>query len=197
MFLGATPEWLIRKQGNQFQTEALAGSRSSQEPNAEAELLGSQKDLREHALVVEELVRAFEPLTNDLGTPSGPTIRRLRDILHLHTPVTGELSEPTHVLDLVERLHPTPAVGGAPRSSAHRWILQHETEERGWYASPVGWVDAAGDGEFVVALRSALLVGNMAHIFAGAGIVAESDAALEFRETELKLAAMTNALGAK
>jgi len=197
LFLGATPEWLIRKQGNQFQTEALAGSRSSQEPNAEAELLGSQKDLREHALVVEELVRAFEPLTNDLGTPSGPTIRRLRDILHLHTPVTGELSEPTHVLDLVERLHPTPAVGGAPRSSAHRWILQHETEERGWYASPVGWVDAAGDGEFVVALRSALLVGNMAHIFAGAGIVAESDAALEFRETELKLAAMTNALGAK
>lgn len=196
LFLGATPEWLIRKQGNRFQTEALAGSRSSREPDAEAQLLSSQKDLREHSLVVDEIVRAFEPLTSEVRAPKKPGIRRLRDILHLHTPLAGSLREATHVLDLVERLHPTPAVGGAPRLGAHRWIAEHEPEERGWYASPVGWVDAAGDGEFIVALRSALLVGNMAHIFAGAGIVAESDADLEFRETELKLAAMSNALGA-
>lgn len=196
LFLGATPEWLIRKQGNRFQTEALAGSRSSREPDAELQLLASQKDLREHTLVVEEILRAFEPLTSEVGTPRKPAIRRLRDILHLHTPVAGSLREATDVIDLVERLHPTPAVGGAPRIAAHRWIAQHEPEERGWYASPVGWVDRAGDGEFIVALRSALLVGNMAHIFAGAGIVAESDADLEFRETELKLAAMSNALGA-
>ncbi|HEY6727101.1 MAG TPA: isochorismate synthase [Polyangiaceae bacterium] len=196
LFLGATPEWLIRKQGNGFQTEALAGSRSSRDPDAERELLSSQKDLREHSLVVEEILRAFEPLTNEIGTPQRPAIRRLRDILHLHTPIAGSLREATDVLDLVERLHPTPAVGGAPRLGAQRWIAEHEPEKRGWYASPVGWVDRAGDGEFVVALRSALLVDNVAHIFAGAGIVAESDADLEFRETELKLAAMSNALGA-
>lgn len=196
LFLGATPEWLIRKQGHGFHTEALAGSRSSRDPDAERELLSSHKDLREHGLVVEEILRAFGPLTSEIVTPPEPSIRRLRDILHLHTPITGRLREATDVLDLVERLHPTPAVGGAPRVAAHRWIAQHEPEERGWYASPVGWVDRSGDGEFVVALRSALLIDNVAHIFAGAGIVAESDADLEFRETELKLAAMSNALGA-
>lgn len=196
LFLGATPEWLIRKQGSRFQTEALAGSRSSREADAERQLLASQKDLREHSLVVEEILRAFEPLATDVGTARTPVIRRLRDILHLHTPIAGSLREATDVLDLVERLHPTPAVGGAPRLGARGWIAEHEPEERGWYASPIGWVDRSGDGEFAVALRSALLVGNMAHIFAGAGIVAESDADLEFRETELKLAAMHNALGA-
>lgn len=197
LFLGATPEWLIRKQGRQLLTGALAGSWSSREPDAAAQLLSSQKDRGEHALVVEELLGTLGPLASSITAPSEPSVRRLRDILHLHTPINATLRDDDHVLDLVERLHPTPAVGGTPRTSAPGWIAEHESVERGWYASPMGWVDASGDGEFVVALRSALLVGNMAHIFAGAGIVAESDAQIEFEECELKLAAMINALGAK
>jgi isochorismate synthase EntC len=159
-------------------------------------LLASQKDLGEHALVVDAIVSALDPLTYRLQVPRTPSVRRLRDILHLHTPINGTLNQDAHVLDLIERLHPTPAVGGTPHAEAHRWIAEHEVEERGWYASPMGWLDAEGDGQFVVALRSALLVGGMAHIFAGAGVVAASDADLEFEETELKLALMINALGA-
>lgn len=196
LFLGATPEWLVRKHGRELETEAVAGSRSSREPGAAALLEASAKDRVEHALVVEALLRALGPLTTELEAPPKPGIRVLRDILHLYTPVSATLREDTHVLDLVERLHPTPAVGGTPPAKAHRWIAEHESEERGWYASPLGWVDANGDGQFVVTLRSALLTSDLAHVFAGAGIVAESDADLEFEETELKLSAMVNALGA-
>ena len=196
LFLGATPEWLVRKQGRQIQSEAVAGSRSSREPGAAALLEASHKDRGEHALVVEALLRALGPLTTELDAPDAPGIRELRDILHLYTPISGTLRDDIHVLDLVERLHPTPAVGGTPPAKAHRWIAEHESQERGWYASPLGWVDASGDGQFVVTLRSALFADGLAHVFAGAGIVAESDAELEFEETELKLAAMVNALGA-
>jgi menaquinone-specific isochorismate synthase len=196
LFLGATPEWLVRQHGRSVQTEAMAGSRRSAEPNAESQLLSSRKDLGEHALVVEEIVGALGPVATHLLVPSQPSVRRLRDILHLYTPIAATLTSDTHVIDLVERLHPTPAVGGTPHQAAQRWIAEHEPDERGWYASPVGWVNAAGDGQFVVALRSALLVDRLAHVFAGAGIVAESDAELEFEETELKLKAMLHALGA-
>ncbi len=195
LFLGATPEWLVRKRGRHLQTGAMAGSRSSREADAETHLLQSHKDLGEHRLVVDEILSVLSPLSTSLVAPPEPGVRRLRDILHLYTPISATLAGDAHVLDLVARLHPTPAVGGAPREAAHRWIAEHE-EDRGWYASPIGWVDGQGDGQFVVALRSALLVGSMAHIFAGAGIVEESDVELEFEETELKLAAMINALGA-
>jgi isochorismate synthase EntC len=99
------------------------------------------------------------------------------------------------VLDLVDALHPTPAVGGVPTASALDWIATHEPAPRGWYAGPVGWFDAAGDGEFAVALRSGLLVGNRAYVYAGAGIVAESDADAEYAETDLKQRALLGALG--
>jgi isochorismate synthase EntC len=115
-------------------------------------------------------------------------------VLHLRTPVLAELREPHHVLELVERLHPTPAVGGVPRTEALAWIAEHERRPRGWYAGPVGWFDAAGDGEFSVALRSGLLLGSTAHLYAGGGIVADSDAAGELAETQLKLAALLDAL---
>jgi isochorismate synthase EntC len=109
--------------------------------------------------------------------------------------VRATLAEDTHVLRLVDLLHPTPAVGGLPRESALRFIEEHEKAERGWYAAPFGWVDCRGNGEFVVALRSGLLHRNKVHLYAGAGIVAGSNAGDEFVETELKLSGMLGALG--
>lgn len=193
--MGATPEWLIRKRGRRIETEAMAGSRSRAEVDAEQRLLASGKDLEEHRLVLEEVVRALQPVCEQLSVPDGPRIRQLRDLLHLQTPVVGQLAKDRHVLDLVGRLHPTPAVGGVPRDAALAWLAEHESESRGWYASPVGWVDAAGDGEFAVALRSALMIGNVAHLYAGAGIVRDSSPDLEYEETQLKLASMVRALG--
>ncbi len=193
-FLGATPERLVRKTGAVIETEALAGSRPAGDGGAKA-LLESAKDASEHAIVVRELLAALKPVASSIHCPSAPEVRRLRHLLHLWTPIRAELSEPEHVLDLVARLHPTPAVGGTPRDGALEWIRTREPAERGWYAGPVGWFDRNGDGEFVVALRSALLQGARAHLYAGAGIVKDSDPASEQAETELKLQSMLAALG--
>ncbi len=127
--------------------------------------------------------------------PAAPVVRALRHVVHLHTPITGTLRHPVHVLELAARLHPTPAVGGTPTRAALDWIAAHETTPRGWYAAPVGWFDGDGDGELAVALRCGVLAGNRAHLWAGAGIVAGSDPDRELAETELKLRAMLGALG--
>jgi isochorismate synthase len=190
-FLGATPERLIARHGREVSTEALAGSASG---GARA-LLASAKDRGEHGLVVREIVRTLRPLCETLELPERPTVRELRHVIHLHTPISGRLAAPVHVLDLVAALHPTPAVGGVPAAAALDWIAAHEAP-RGWYAGPIGWVDATGDGEFAVALRSGLLVGRRAWVYAGAGIVAGSDPAAEYAETELKQRAVMGALGA-
>src|SRR5262249_36149305 len=111
------------------------------------------------------------------------------------TPFRARLREPRHVLELVARLHPTPAVGGTPRELAIDWIRSREPVARGWYAAPVGWFDLEGNGEIAVAIRSGVLAGNRAHLWAGAGIVAGSDPDRELAETEIKLRAMLGALG--
>jgi isochorismate synthase EntC len=116
-------------------------------------------------------------------------------VVHLRTRISGVLREPLHVLELVERLHPTPAVGGVPTARALSWIAEHEPDERGWYAGPIGWVDAQGDGAFAVALRSGLLENHRASLYAGAGIVQGSDARSELNETRWKLQALLGALG--
>ncbi len=192
-FLGATPERLIARHGRRIETEALAGSIERGKGRA-ARLMASAKDRHEHALVVDEIVSRLEPLCGKLNLPQVPGIRELRDVLHLRTPITGRLDAPRHVLELVEALHPTPAVGGLPSAAAMRWISEHESGARGWYASPVGWFDAAGDGEFAVALRCSVLSGSAAHLYAGAGIVGDSDPQLEYHETELKRRALLRAL---
>lgn len=197
-FLGATPERLIRRQGHRIATEALAGSIGSGEGNGRRQgrrLLESQKDLGEHQLVVEHIIGRLQPLCRQLDWSREPQIRELRNLLHLHTPIRGELREDTHVLKLVELLHPTPAVGGVPAAAATRWIAEHELQARGWYAGPVGWFDAAGNGEFDVALRSCLLAGNRALVYAGAGIMLDSDPHLEYQETDLKQRSLLAALG--
>ena len=194
-FLGVTPERLLTRRGRSITTEALAGSIASGKEGAER-LLRSGKDQREHQLVVDDIVRRLQPLCDRLVVEPQPRIRELRDVLHLLTPISGHLAESRHVLELVEELHPTPAVGGVPTETAMRWISEHELASRGWYAAPVGWFDAEGDGDFAVALRSCVLRGREAFLFAGAGIVRDSDPELEYTETELKKQALLTALGA-
>jgi menaquinone-specific isochorismate synthase len=183
-FVGATPELLVGLRGRRLWTEALAGTASVGEGDA---LVASAKDLAEHAFVVDELRAALEPLTEHVVAAARPEVRRLRDLVHLATPIEARLTEGAHVLDVVAALHPTPAVGGVPRRAALDWIAEREVHPRGWYAAPIGWFDARGDGAFRVALRSALIDGRRAHLYAGAGIVEASEPLAEYRETELKL----------
>ncbi len=193
-FLGATPEQLISKRGLQLRSEALAGTFRKQSTAFAAELLRSPKEHEEHQPVLETIVRTLGPLCSALQYSNKPQLRELRNLLHLQTPIVGQLKEPLHVLQLVRALHPTPAVGGVPQQPAIDWIAEHELFPRGWYAGPVGWFDADGDGEFAVALRSGLVQGDKAVLHSGAGIVRGSEPDLEFEETELKLQALLGAL---
>ena len=200
-FVGASPESLIGKRGRSIETEALAGSiaLAPQRGNAtdgvaERALLHSAKDLEEQNYVVRAIASALEPLCERFVCSESPQIKTLRHLAHLCTPITGELASDHHILHLVEKLHPTPAVGGVPRQAAMEWISDNECG-RGWYAGPVGWFDRDGDGHFAVAIRSALLAGKTAQLYAGAGIVRDSQPGLEYDETELKNRAMLDALG--
>ena len=197
VFLGASPERLCDKRGLSVASDALAGSASrlvEGDARAAAALLESDKDRREHHVVVSAVRAALEPLSLRVKVPAAPVVRTLRNVHHLHTPVTATLAHPVHVLDVVRALHPTPAVCGTPREAAIRWIAAHEPDPRGWYSGAVGWFDAEGDGAFSVAIRSGLLAPLEAWLYAGAGIVDGSDAALEYAETRLKLAPMLAAL---
>jgi menaquinone-specific isochorismate synthase len=194
-FLGASPERLVLRDQQHVVSEALAGSaRWSSESDATA-LLRSAKDQSEHAFVVESIVQALEPLCTELRAPTSPVLRTLEHVAHLSTPIEGRLATAVHVLDLVERLHPTPAVGGSPTQAALEWIAAHEPHPRGWYSGPVGWADTAGNGDFVVALRSGHLQGHAAMLHAGAGVVRDSVAEAELAEIDLKLESFRAALG--
>ncbi|MFT3770858.1 MAG: isochorismate synthase [Minicystis sp.] len=198
VFLGASPERLVQKSGLAVEADALAGSaprRAEGDARAAAALLESDKDRREHRVVVDAIEAALSPLARELRVPGAPVVRTLRNVHHLWTPIAATLSRPLHVLDLVRILHPTPAVCGTPREAAIRWIAAHEPAPRGWYAGAVGWFDAAGDGAFSVAIRSGVLARREAWLYAGAGIVEGSDAALEYAETRTKQAPMLAALG--
>ncbi len=190
-FLGATPELLVSKRGGTVRSEALAGSTAHGDADR---MLASKKEREEHQLVVQAVLDALGPFCDSLRSAPEPTIRELPNVLHMQTPVDGRLREPTHVLSLVKALHPTPAVGGVPTRDAIEWIAAHEALPRGWYSAPVGWVDANGDGEFFVALRSGLLRDGKAWVYAGAGIMADSDPDAEYAETELKMQALLGAL---
>lgn len=199
VFLGATPERLVRLRGGRVETMALAGSiRRGVTPEEDAALAGtllaSAKDRQEHAVVVDEIREALAPLCRALAIPEEPSLLSVRNVHHLATPVVGELAGDHTVLELVEQLHPTPAVGGAPRANALAFIRAHEPVDRGWYAGPVGWVDRAGEGEFAVALRSGLIRGRTARLYAGCGILADSDPEAEYAESELKLQPLLRAL---
>lgn len=200
-FFGASPELLVEKAGRQVSTMALAGSIKRGETAANDEdlanqLLSSEKDGREHALVVDSIRSRLEPLTDRLSPPQEPGLLRFHNIQHLHTPIWATLPDPSPVtvLTLVRELHPTPALGGVPREQALSFLLEAEPVPRGWYAGPVGWFDAALDGAFTVAIRSAVCQHSRAWLYAGAGIVAASDPELEWQETDLKFRPMLEAL---
>lgn len=190
-FLGATPELLISRRGAKVLSEALAGSTGHGDA---ARMLESTKEREEHQLVVNAILAGLDPFCESLRSDPEPSIRELPNVLHMQTSIEGRLAEPTHILSLVQALHPTPAVGGVPTEDAVRWIVEQESLARGWYSAPVGWADATGDGEFVVALRSGLLRDEKAWVYAGAGIMADSDPDAEYAETELKMQALLGAL---
>jgi len=190
VFLGATPELLVARQGSRVNTVALAGSaargRTPDEDRRLAdELLASAKDRAEQAIVVEEIGRRLEPLTEMLDIPGAPVVDRHATVQHLATPIVGRTR--ATVLELADALHPTPAVGGHPSPDAIAYQIKFEQIDRGWYAGGIGWADSSGDGEIAVPLRCALVKGERALLFAGAGIVVGSDPDAEVEETRLKL----------
>lgn len=199
-FLGATPEQLVRVRAGKLETMGLAGSAPrgatpAQDEQFGNELLASVKDRNEQEIVVRAMREVLGDTCVQLQANATPTLLKLSMIQHLITRFNGTLAQGYSLLDLVERLHPTPAVGGRPRAAALQWIREHEKLDRGWYAGAVGWIDHNMDGEFVVAIRSALLHGTRATMFAGCGIVADSDPEREYAESNLKLKPMLAALG--
>jgi len=194
-FLGASPELLVRRRGAGVATVALAGStRRSADPAVDdhlgEQLLQSEKNRIEHRIVARRIARKLSSRAVWVEAVEEPEVIKVANIQHLATPVHAQLADPASAVDLAGLLHPTPAVGGEPDAEAQALIEELEHMDRGWYAAPVGWMDATEDGEFCVALRSALLRDRTAHLYAGAGIVADSDPASELAETELKLEAL-------
>ncbi len=204
-FVGASPETLVRRHGPDILSHPLAGTVArSGEAAADdallAALMASPKDRHEHQVVVDHIADALAPLCGTLDVPSSPSVMALRNVSHLGTPITGRLrpgnpdGDLPDALELAARLQPTPAVGGEPAAAAMAWQEAHEGFDRGLYAGPVGWVDASGDGEWALGLRSASVEGARASLYAGAGIVAGSDPEAELAETQLKLQALLAAL---
>jgi isochorismate synthase len=194
-FLGASPELLVRRSGAVAATAALAGStRRSADPAVDDHLgemlLRSAKDRHEHEIVARRIERTLRPHSVWVEAAPEPELVRVANIQHLATPIHAQLAEPRSAVELAGLLHPTPAVGGEPREVATAMIPELERMDRGWYSGALGWMDAAEDGELCVGLRSALLRDRTACLYAGNGIVADSDPADELAETEVKLGAL-------
>jgi menaquinone-specific isochorismate synthase len=204
--LGATPELLLRRTGRQLSARVLAGTAprgaGADDERLAAALMGSAKDRAEHGLAVESLVRALEPYCSSLSAPDGPELLTLANVRHLASDVSGRQRRRgprgnAGLLELIGAVHPTAAVGGTPTDAALAVIAELEGMDRGRYAGPVGWLDAHGDGEFGLALRCAELVPGdpcAARLFAGCGIVADSEPTAELAETQAKFAAVQAAL---
>jgi menaquinone-specific isochorismate synthase len=197
--IGASPELLVRTDGEQVTSVALAGTAArSDDPTVDerlgAGLLRSTKDLFEHRLAAMSVERVLETVSDDLTRDESPTLRKLDNVQHLATRFDGTLSTPVSAMTLAGMLHPTAAVGGDPTDVAIEMIRELEGMDRGRYAGPVGWMDHAGNGEFAIALRCAEISGARARLFTGAGIMADSLPENELEETRLKLGAMMSAL---
>jgi isochorismate synthase len=193
--VAASPELLVRREGHRVSTLALAGStRRSADPAVDShlgeQLLRDESYREEHAIVARRIERLLRPHAIWVTAAPEPELVRIANIQHLATPIRAQLAAPMEALELAGLMHPTPAVGGEPLRPAAPLIPALEGLDRGWYTGPVGWTDATGDGEFCVALRCALLRGNVARCYAGNGIVRDSDPASELAETEVKLQAL-------
>ncbi|MED3561621.1 isochorismate synthase [Bacillus xiapuensis] len=199
-FIGATPERLIKKQDHHIFSTCLAGSISRGQTEEEDHLLGEtlltdKKNLIEHRYVVEMIKEALEESCEEMILPDKPQLMKIRDIQHLYTPVVGKGKSDASLLRIVERLHPTPALGGLPKKEAVEKIREVEKLDRGFYAAPLGWMDYRENGEFAVAIRSGLIQGKEVSLFAGCGVVEDSESESEYLETGLKFRPMLRALG--
>jgi menaquinone-specific isochorismate synthase len=198
--VGASPELLIRRIGRHAESLVLAGTvrrgaSAAEDAELENELLHSAKDAVEHRIAAESVREVLTAVATEVDGDQSPQLLRLANVTHLATHVEAWLSAPApSALALAAALHPSAAVGGTPRSEALAMIGRLEAAPRGRYAAPVGWVDAKGDGEFAIALRCAQLDGSTARLWAGAGIVADSDPAAEVAETTAKFDAVLSAL---
>ncbi|MBV9661654.1 MAG: isochorismate synthase [Acidimicrobiales bacterium] len=204
-FLGASPELLIARRGDRVESHPLAGTvaRSGDAHGDEelvARLMSSAKNRREHQVVVDTITSGLAPYCDHLDVPAEPSVMGLRNVSHLATHITGRLiagklgERPPSALELVAAIHPTPAVGGNPAEAAVRYLQKVEGFDRGPYTGPVGWMDARGDGTWMLGIRCGEVAGATARIYAGNGIVAGSDPVDELAETQLKLQALLAAL---
>lgn len=199
-FLGATPEELVRLKTGRVRSTCMAGSvwrddAGGDDSSLENRLLSSDKERREHSVVADWVGDRMGRLCRELVRDHAPRVVKLGELQHLTTSFRGKPQEGRHVLEFVEALHPTPAVGGLPLQPALEAIRRLERHDRGWYAGPVGWMDRKGEGRFGIAIRSALLCGKEALLYAGAGIVEGSSRDTEYEETAMKLVPLLTALG--
>ncbi|WP_318617678.1 isochorismate synthase [Sporosarcina sp. YIM B06819] len=202
LFFGATPERLIEISAGRAYSACVAGSikrgKSAAEDRAFGEeLLEDHKNREEHQYVVNMISQVFQTFCTNITMPKVPKLMKIRDIQHLFTPIEGQVEQGTDIFSLVQALHPTPALGGVPTNVSMDMIRSEENMDRGYYAAPIGWTDTAGNGEFAVAIRSALLDGDRAYLYAGGGIVADSDPDQEYDETWVKFRPVMRALGGK
>lgn len=198
-FVGASPELLVQRRGDLVRSHPLAGTTARGEGEEEdtslAEtLMVSLKDRAEHRLVVDDIASRLATVARDLHVDATPSLRRLTHIQHLSSEVSGTLSHDMSVLELAGLLHPTPAIGGSPRVEALDFLAKQESFDRGWYGGGIGWLEPDGDGEIALALRCGLVNGERTTLFAGAGIVADSDPEQELAETRLKFRPMLELL---
>lgn len=200
-FFGASPELLVARHGDKVSCHPLAGTvprgdTARADADAERGLARSPKSREEHGYVVDEIAATLRAYCDKLSVPDEPSMVAFRSVAHLGTRIEGRLRTPVGVLELLERLHPTPAVGGTPRAEALDFIARHEADRRDYWAGPVGWVDAGGDGEWMIGIRSARLDADGAAVTlrAGAGVVADSDPDAEAAETNVKLSTVLEAV---
>ncbi len=199
IFLGSTPEKLLSLQSQYVKTEALAGSISrgltaTQDAINEKKLLESAKNREEHAYVLESIKEKLRLISDSVEHAPRPVIKKFANVQHLCTPVAASLSTKMNAVDIVSRLHPTPAVGGYPEMGAMHHIQELEQMERGWYAGPIGWFNTNRRAEFSVAIRSGLIRQKNVQFFAGCGIVEDSDPQAEWEETQIKFIPMQKGL---
>lgn len=198
-FIGATPERLAKRENENIFFTCLAGSMKRGKTNEEDEKLGQfllhdDKNRYEHQLVVKMITEVAKNMCRDVQVPNRPELFKSRHIQHLFTPISAKASHHS-LLEIIEAMHPTPALGGYPKEKGFEKIRHIEELDRGWYAAPVGWLDYQGNGEFAAAIRSAVLQGKQASLFAGVGLVADSDPKTEYEETLIKFKPMLSALG--
>lgn len=198
-FIGCTPERLASFNKDYILTEGLAGSTprgktATEDARLEADLMDSKKDRNEHDFVINAIQKNLNKYSDSIELPKFPSVKKLTNVQHLYTPIRAHIKNGVSKTEVLQNLHPTPAVGGFPRDEAVPYISTFEDFNRGWYASPIGWINANGDGEFVVAIRSGLIKKDEVNFFAGCGIVEGSDPLKEWQETNLKFIPMLSAL---